>query len=116
PLFRSFNAVTSPSRTFPKLSDILNNTSTIGEALPTTTRAMSFRVTARDNRATGGGVSSDAMVLNVTSTAGPFVLTSPNTSVTWNGGTSQTVMWNVAGTSSAPVSCANVKISLSTDG
>jgi len=116
PLFRSFNAVTSPSRTFPKLSDILNNTTTIGEMLPATTRSMNFRVTARDNRAAGGGVNSDTMVLNVTSAAGPFVVTSPNTAVTWNGGTSQTVSWNVAGTAGSPVNCANVKISLSTDG
>jgi hypothetical protein len=116
PLFRSFNAVTSPSRTFPKLSDILNNTATIGELLPTTTRAMNFRVTARDNRATGGGVSSDQMVLTVTSNAGPFVVTSPNTGVAWSGGSTQSVTWNVAGTSSAPVNCSSVKISLSTDG
>jgi Metallo-peptidase family M12B Reprolysin-like len=116
PLFRSFPALTSPSRTFPKLSDILNNVSTIGESLPTTTRAMNFRVTARDNRATGGGVNSDAMILNVTSTSGPFVVTQPNTAVTWAGGTSQTVTWSVANTSGPPVNCANVKISLSTDG
>jgi hypothetical protein len=116
PLFRSFNAVTSPSRTFPKLSDILNNTSTIGELLPTTTRPMNFRVTARDNRAAGGGVNSDSMVLNVTSSAGPFVVTSPNTALSWTGGSTQTVAWNVANTTSAPVGCANVKISLSTDG
>ena len=116
PLFRSFTAVTSPSRTFPKLTDILNNTSTIGETLPTTTRAMNFRVTARDNRAAGGGVNSDAMILNVTSASGPFVVTQPNTAMTWTGGSSQTVAWNVANTSSPPVNCSNVKISLSTDG
>jgi hypothetical protein len=116
PLFRSFIAVTSPSRTFPKLSDILNNTSTIGETLPTTTRTLNFRVTARDNRAAGGGVNSDNVVLNVTATSGPFVVTAPNTAVSWTGGTSQTVTWNVASTTAAPVSCANVKISLSTNG
>jgi hypothetical protein len=116
PLFRSFNSVADPARFFPKLSDILNNTSPIGETLPSTTRAMNFRVTARDNRAAGGGVSSDAMVLNVTSAAGPFVVTAPNTPTTWTGGTTQTVTWNVANTATAPVSCANVKISLSTNG
>jgi Metallo-peptidase family M12B Reprolysin-like/Divergent InlB B-repeat domain/FG-GAP-like repeat len=116
PLFRSFPALTSPSRTFPKLSDILNNTSTIGETLPTTTRSMNFRVTARDNRATGGGVNSAAMILNVKSASGPFVVTQPNTAVTWMGGSSQTVTWSVANTSSLPVNCALVKISFSTDG
>ncbi len=116
PLFRSLPAVTSPSRTFPKLSSILSNTSTIGETLPTTTRAMNFRVTARDNRAAGGGVNSDAMILNVTSASGPFVVTQPNTAVTWAGGSSQTVTWNVANTSSPPVNCALVKLSFSTDG
>ncbi|HEV8486482.1 MAG TPA: zinc-dependent metalloprotease family protein, partial [Blastocatellia bacterium] len=116
PLFRSFIGAASPSRTFPKLSDILNNTSTIGETLPTTTRSMNFRVTARDNRAAGGGVNSDAMILNVTATSGPFVVTQPNTAVSWTGGTSQTVTWNVANTTAAPVNCANVKISLSTNG
>ena len=77
---------------------------------------MNFRVTARDNRAAGGGVNSDAMVLNVTSAAGPFVVTSPNGATTWTGGTQQTVTWNVANTSGGPVNCANVKISISTNG
>jgi len=116
PLFRSFAGTTNPSRTFPRLSSILNGTSSISETLPSTTRAMNFRVTARDNRASGGGVNSDSMVLNVTSTAGPFAVTSPNTAVSWSGGSSQTVTWSVANTNVAPVSCANVKISMSTDG
>jgi hypothetical protein len=116
PLFRSFPGTTSPSRTFPQLSDILNNTSTIGEVLPSTTRSMNFRVTARDNRSGGGGTASDDMVLNVRSDAGPFEVTQPNTALTWAAGSTQTVTWNVANTTAAPVSCANVKISLSTDG
>ena len=116
PLFRSVQGTASPTRFFPKLSDILGNTTTFGESLPVTSRAMNFRVTAKDNRAAGGGVNSDAMVLTVTSGAGPFVVTQPNAATTWNGGSMQTVAWNIANTSSAPVSCANVKISLSTNG
>ena len=116
PIFRSFNPTSSSTRTFPKLSDLLNNTSTIGEILPTYTRNLKFRLTARDNRAGGGGVNYSQVNFSVTSTAGPFVVTSPNTGVSWQGNTNQTITWNVANTNNSPVSCANVKILLSTNG
>lgn len=117
PIFRSFSPVTTPVRIFPKLSDLLNNTQTIGELLPTYGRTLTFRLTARDYRAGGGGVGKSSNVsFTVTASAGPFVVTSPNTAVTWPGGSTQTVTWNVANTNISPVSCANVKISLSTDG
>ncbi|MCB0729185.1 MAG: hypothetical protein KDD00_17100, partial [Ignavibacteriae bacterium] len=115
PIFRSFSPVTSPTRTFPKLSDLLNNTSTIGEILPTYTRNLTFRLTVRDNSAGGGGINFNTIAFNVSSAAGPFVIGSPNTAVTWAAGT-QTVGWNVASTNAAPVNCANVNILLSTDG
>ena len=116
PVFRSFTPVSSPSRTFPKLSNLLNNTHTIGELLPTYTRSFVFRLTARDNRNGGGGVNYTSIGFNVTATAGPFLVTSPNTSVSWPALTTQTITWNVAGTTASPVGCQNVKISLSTDG
>jgi hypothetical protein len=48
--------------------------------------------------------------------SGPFVVTAPNTAVTVASGSQLNVTWNVANTTAAPVSAANVKISLSTDG
>jgi len=129
PIFRSYASVTSPTRLFPSLQYILNNsnnppqtyvlnstTYSTGEALPTTNRIMNFRVTARDNRATGGGIQSDSTQVTVVATAGPFKVTQPDTALSWQGGSTQTVTWNVAGTTAAPISTASVTISLSTDG
>jgi len=113
PIFRSFNPASSPTRVFPKLADVISGAPAFGESLPTTTRTMTFRLTARDNL-TGSDYASTTV--SVTSTAGPFVVTAPNTAVAWSGGSTQTVTWNVASTTAAPVSCANVKILLSVDG
>jgi hypothetical protein len=114
PFIRPWVPTASPSRIVPRLSDLLANTFAFGEQLPNTGRIVNFRCTARDNRAGNGGVNSDDMAITVAASAGPFVVTSPNTAVTWSG--VQTVTWNVAGTNTAPVSCANVEILLSTDG
>ena len=116
PIFRSFNPSTRPVRTLPQLSDILNNTSTFGESLPTTNRTMTFRLTVRDNNATAGGIGTDTKQVTVDASKGPFRVTTPDTAVTWTGGSQQTVTWDVANTTAAPVSCANVRILLSTDG
>jgi uncharacterized protein (TIGR03437 family) len=114
PIFRSFAPVANPTRTFPQLSDILAGTQTLGESLPTTTRTMNFRVTARDNHP--GGVNTGAMRVNVVSDSGPFVVTQPGAATTWAAGSTQTVTWNVANTSSAPINCASVRLLLSVDG
>ena len=116
PFFRSWLATTTPPRTFPRLSDLVNNTTVIGEVLPNVTRALNFRLTARDNRSGGGGVNYASLSFNVTTAAGPFQVTAPNTGVSILGGTPMNVTWNVASTTAAPVSCAAVNILLSTDG
>ena len=118
PIFRCFVPASTPSRTFPKLSDILNNTTTIGEILPSVARTLKFRMTVRDNRFGGGGVThhDDTIRVTVVNSGGAFSVTAPNTAVTWASGATETVTWNVSGTTGAPISCANVRILLSIDG
>lgn len=116
PLFRSFLPVDSGTRYFPKISDVVNGTTTIGELLPSIARVMNFRLTARDNRASGGGVNYGEMLVTVNSN-GPFKVTYPTAAgIVWTGNTTQTITWDVANTNIAPISTANVSIQLSTDG
>jgi subtilisin-like proprotein convertase family protein len=117
PIFRFFAPVTSPSRTFPRISNLLANTPSLGEILPSYGRRLIFRLVARDNRATGGGADYDSMNVVVAGNSGPFLVTQPNTSTaSWQAGAPQQVAWDVANTTAAPVSAANVDILLSTDG
>jgi hypothetical protein len=115
PIFRSFNPTVGPTRTFPKLSDILSGSTTYGETMPTTTRTMNFRLTVRDNRGGGGGVNSDSTTVASVTTAGPFAITAPASAVSWPAASTQIVTWNIASTNLAPIFCASVAISLSTD-
>lgn len=115
PIFRSFDPVSDPTRIFPKLSNLLNNTSQIGEILPSYARTLSFKCTVRDTQGGGVGVANDGISFSVAS-SGPFLVTVPNTAVTWTGGGLESVTWNVAGTDAAPVSCSTVNIRLSVDG
>ncbi|HEU4495706.1 MAG TPA: zinc-dependent metalloprotease family protein, partial [Flavobacterium sp.] len=99
PAFRSFPPSTSSKRYFPQLETVLAGaTSTKWEAVPAVARTMNFRMTVRDNKAAGSSNNSDDMVVTVSGAAGPFSVTSPNTAVSYAGGSSQTVTWNVAGT------------------
>lgn len=115
--FRSYSPTTDTKRYFPNLDIIKTGaTSWKWEAVPNVARTLNFRMTVRDNRAGGAANNSDDMVVTVNGTAGPFVVNSPNTNVTWNVGSSQTVTWSVAGTTGNGVNAANVDILLSTDG
>jgi subtilisin-like proprotein convertase family protein len=138
PIFRPWLPETDGTRVFPNLSYILNNANTPpnpvpcpaipgqptpsqncspGMTLPTTNRTLTFRMMVRDNVANAGGVDYDTMNATVVNSAGPFQVTSNNSAGgSHPGGSTQTVTWNVANTTAAPVSCANVNILVSTDG
>lgn len=118
PTFRSFNPSLSPTRIFPRLVSIVNGSASNGEVLPSYARTMTFRITARDNRFNGAGVTYEdvKLTLTVINTGTPFQVTSPNTIITWAGGSQENVTWNVSGTDQAPINTSNVDILLSTDG
>lgn len=114
PLFRSFDPTSLGfKRTFPKLSDIINNTQTIGEILPAIGRNINMRLMVRDDL---GAVEWGTTTLTSVATAGPFVVNTANTSQNYNAGQALTVTWSVNNTNVAPISCANVAITFSTDG
>ncbi|MBG6111826.1 chitodextrinase [Flavobacterium sp. CG_9.10] len=122
PNFRSYAPSASTVRYFPKMSSVLTGaTTTAGteltvEALSSVARTLNFRLTVRDNHAGGPANNSDDALITVNATAGPFSVSSPNTAVSYVGGSSQTITWNVAGTTANGVNTANVDILLSTDG
>ena len=116
PIFRSFSSTSSPTRTLPRIPDLVNNTSTIGEYLPDYSRNLKFKCSVRDNRAGGGGFADDLKTLSVTADAGPFLVQSPNGGSTVTGNSILPVSWDVAGTNGNGVNCSTVDIYLSTDG
>ncbi len=112
PIFRSWPPRDREWRMFPRRVDVIDNTPTIGEILPTYTRTLNFRLSVRDNL---GGLGNSSTTLSVDGSSGPFLVTGID-ATPWIGGESRTVTWDVAGTSGAPVSCATVNIVLSTNG
>ena len=112
PIFSVFNPVDTAERTLPRMSDVLKGTTTKGEYYPTTDRELNFRLIVRDG---SGGVNSDDMVVNVVNTGEAFSLTSPQSSDIWDAN-KQTIVWQVAGTNEAPISCSNVDVVLAEDG
>lgn len=109
PLFRSRPATTSPTRTFPRFQDILAGTPDAYEVLPSVNRTLNFRVTARDNRAGGGGVDWDSMTVTVNGS--PFACTSPSAADVLECGDTTPVAWTVGGGSVA----SDVEILFSSD-
>jgi len=130
PIFRSFYPVLGTIRVFPRIDSVLKGTLSYvtvenkkGEKAPDTARDMLFKLTVRSNHWGNGTfhIPDDSITIHASSTglAGSykgFKVTSPSTPVNWTGATTQSVTWDVVGTTSAPVSCSNVNIYVSSDG
>ncbi|WP_130736322.1 reprolysin-like metallopeptidase [Flavobacterium sp. J27] len=117
-----YPATSVPQRHFPIINSTIANSQTtnglevISEALSSVARTLNFRLTARDNVAGQGQTGFDDTVISVNATAGPFLVTAPNTAVSWVAGSNQTVTWDVAGTTGNNVNASFVDIYLSNDG
>ncbi len=117
PAFRTLSPKISPSRYFPNLNTVLNNSTETWEVLPSVGRNMNFRVTVRDNNAGGGCTAEADVILSFSASAGPFEVTEPNTSaVVWSSNFMEMVTWDVANTDGSPVNASTVDILLSVDG
>jgi hypothetical protein len=117
PMMRTYNYTSSLSRTIPDIYTVLAGlTSTKFEVLPSVARDLNFRFTARDNHFNGGQNESDNMLVQVEPSAGPFKITTANTSIGWNEGDVVEINWDVANTNLAPINVTEVNILLSLDG
>lgn len=116
PNFRSVSPTTSPVRFFPNFQDVLNgNLAPTWEVVPTVARTMNFALTVRDNRA-GAGMTNRVDMTVTTATVGPFRVTSPAASASWNTNSQQNITWDVAGTTANGINTTTVNILISTNG
>jgi subtilisin-like proprotein convertase family protein len=116
PAIRSFPPTTDSVRYIPRLSDLRISNNSIWEVLPEVSRDLNFRLTVRDNNSGYGCTDESDMTVTTDASAGPFVITAPNSSMTWDVGTMEMITWDVANTDMAPINCADVDILYSTDG
>lgn len=116
PIFRSVPPTEDPTRYFPALNKILSGNFDNSEVLPAYDRKLTFRVTARDQRDVGGGVSWDEVTFRATQTAGPFKVKDESIPVAMEAGSFFEIQWDVANTNLLPVNCQSINIRLSVDG
>lgn len=115
PNFRSLPATTSPTRYFPNLAALANNSSPTWEVLSDVTRSMAYQLTVRKNLPISCNAYEDISI-NINSIAGPFIIKYPNApAINWTGNTLQKISWDVARTNYSPVDVQTVNVLLSTD-
>lgn len=113
PLFRSWTPQSQATRYFPRQEDVLDGETVLGETYPTTTRDLNFRLTVRDGK---GGVAHDAMVVSTVAKDVGFSVRYPTADNSWFEDRKGLLLWNVAGSNAAPISCSAVDIEYSTNG
>jgi subtilisin-like proprotein convertase family protein len=117
PNFRSLPPSLSPVRYMPKFSDVLNGSLVNQwETVSSVPRSLSFAFTVRDNVLGGGQTNTGGTNVTVVNPAGAFAFTNPSAAVSWGLGSTQTITWNVAGTTANGMNTANVNILISIDG
>ncbi|HCN48852.1 MAG TPA: propanediol utilization protein [Chryseobacterium sp.] len=113
--FRSLMPTTSPTRYFPKLSNVLNGvlvSTADWETVSNVSRDMNFKVTVRDNNPNVTQQQTQSSAIKVTvGSDGPFNVTSTSA---YNN-TPGAISWNVVNTNAAPYNVQNVKIDYTTD-
>ena len=122
--FRSQKPSNDTKRYFPAISQVLQGQltqenpaeSSAWETVSNVERDMNFAFTVRDNVIGGGQVVAETMKINVVNAAGPFVVNSQATNLTYSAGSIQEITWDVANTNVAPVSAELVDIYLSLNG
>lgn len=118
PRFRSRNPSTNPNRFMPFMNTILTGaTANTWEVVPNVETTMNFALTVRDNSLLDGGQTAlSNMTVSTVNAAGPFLVTVPNSTLSWIAGSNQTVTWDVAGTTANGVNTPYVDIFMSTGG
>jgi hypothetical protein len=116
PAFRSLPSKSVPVRYMPALATVVSGSlATTWEVVPSVARELNFSFVVRDNNPGAGATARDDMKINVVD-VNPFTITAPNSSVTWDTGSTQTITWNQGSTNAAPINCKTVNIKLSVDG
>ncbi len=123
PNFRTFKPSNKLERYFPQMGKILLGTiaittsgNTNWETVSNVARTLNFTFTARDNHAGMGQTHTDASIVTVNASGGPFTVTSQSTTgISYAGLSQQIVTWNVANTTASPFNTSNVDILISTN-
>lgn len=113
--FRSMMPTNSPTRYFPKFTNVLNGALTSAadwETVSNIPRTMNFKVTVRDNNPDAAQQQTQSSLMKVDiGNEGPFKVTS----TTVYNNTPGAVTWDVVNTNNAPYNVQNVKIDYTTD-